>query len=1694
MNFNNLQLTFILIVLFSIHITNNNYFNSQRDIFGEEEINLQQPNTASLQVSSNITLIESNLNFVELHLELFEAEFIDNQLNIINFQLNNAPNGLAIDNCLHLAPTKAIITFLFDGYDFDTDYNNFSITIIEDELNINTNLESNELTIFAVIEANSPPTAQNIIITGEMITGKTVEANYEYFDADGDLEGLSIIIWWKSINQTSEKRIYLSSGLDNFYQLQTSDADYFISVEIIPSAISGIQYGTPQSSSYYGVINNSPPQITEIEIVGNNYAGETICGIYNYFDFDNDQENNSQYQWFRSDDILGTGKTPIQNETNICYSLKTEDIGKYISFGAIPQAAAGTQIGEAVESAYTQAILNSPPKISEVEITGTGELCTAISVSYTYYDFENDTESSTEFTWYRTTSSIFTNEEIIENANNQSYTISIEDTAKYIWCAIIPKAQTGTTTGNTYLANFADPIINTLPTAVFSSNAPICKNQELVLNLHLTGKAPWQIGYKNNNTITSIENIITNEFRIDNQNGGMYELLSLIDGNNCQATELPAPYFVLVHEPPVLIFHINSVYNIEGDPVVLTAKPEGGFFSGPGVIPYSNTFYPAIAGIGGPYAITYSYIDENQCITEETKYTKVEEATAKIIGLEDYYCVDSQTDTLIAINNHGESGTFSGAGIYQIATDTALLIPSEIQAGNNTVTYKYSKEGTIFEVVRTFESIHLPSAQIINLNNSYCEDAEKVELKGTPPNGTFEGHGIENNGTGYIFNPQIANIGINIINYTYVMPNTTCSTSTTNQVTVHPLPVVNFNLNTKYCANESEIIRPHPSGGELIGPNITIYNADSARFDAANLNGTIKIAYYYTNQTTTCSNSIEKSTDIQALPTLGILGLSSPFCLNNGDKLLMGQANSAMANSGEFWGNGITDNGNGTAYFSPSQVQSGGHQISFSYQDEHQCKDTTTSEAIVLNLPIVNLSGFDENDTVFCSNDSSIELVGTPEGGTYHIGQLTGVNIFDPANYLQDTVILIAYETPVIDNCTNIDSTHFVVNSIPTVNFTVESQCIADSILFISESVDTIISYQWNFGDITSPENTSNLQYPKHLYNETGIKTIQLTLENNKNCFNSITKNIRFEAPPEADFIWENECLCEDSVNFISLTTNAKEWKWNFGDGDGSIGFGRNVKHQYTEIGSYNVRLITPTIYNCSDTIIKTIHIRELITNFPYFENLENGHAGWEKTENTGSWEYGTPNKKYINTAFSGEKTWCTGTDSAFFDNENSMLKSPCFNLSSLSKPMIKFKLWHETDYEIDGIRIEYSKDDTNWFILGELSSGLQWYNTIQITAGKERGWSGKSGNWIDCRHNLDMLKNEQKVRFRFVFTSDQFSGTNSNTDGVAIDDIWIGNRSKYSVFEHFTNTGSETCNQAEQIIYQLANDYRNDILNIHYHTNFPAADIFNLNNSEIMAARTLFYGIENVPKSVINGTNFITNYNYSELTNNANMHNILKDAQFSMQVAAKITNNDLEIKIVTTALSDIENLPLCLYTTIIEKEIEINSSTGINKKYKYVIRDILPNAGGIIYNNQWQINESFEENFAYHIKNIYNLEKIIVVAFLQNTVTKEIYQAATSDTTEQIITDIITATTEKKIQISPNPTSNIINIYIQPNFYCEEIAIYNTTGEKIKNYKINKAASSYTINTTELTSGIYFLKITSQFSEVYTEKIIIIH
>ncbi len=178
--------------------------------------------------------------------------------------------------------------------------------------------------------------------------------------------------------------------------------------------------------------------------------------------------------------------------------------------------------------------------------------------------------------------------------------------------------------------------------------------------------------------------------------------------------------------------------------------------------------------------------------------------------------------------------------------------------------------------------------------------------------------------------------------------------------------------------------------------------------------------------------------------------------------------------------------------------------------------------------------------------------------------------------------------------CNNPDDSTFVISiadNVKAIISTPASGCLQYNAVFKSNSLNGV-TFSWDFGDPTSPDNTSTLENPVHLYANTGIYIVRLTVTNPGTCnvTHDTTFSVRVFDSPTPDFT-ASPPVENTPTTFTNLSSlDAVRFKWAFGDGDSLLTTSRAaVVHQYNATGTFNACLTAYNGIGCDSTICKPV-------------------------------------------------------------------------------------------------------------------------------------------------------------------------------------------------------------------------------------------------------------------------------------------------------------------------------------------------------------------------------------------------------------------------------------------------------------------------------------------------------------------------
>ncbi|MGD0342375.1 MAG: T9SS type A sorting domain-containing protein, partial [Bacteroidales bacterium] len=333
-------------------------------------------------------------------------------------------------------------------------------------------------------------------------------------------------------------------------------------------------------------------------------------------------------------------------------------------------------------------------------------------------------------------------------------------------------------------------------------------------------------------------------------------------------------------------------------------------------------------------------------------------------------------------------------------------------------------------------------------------------------------------------------------------------------------------------------------------------------------------------------------------------------------------------------------------------------------------------------------------------------------------------------------------------------------------------------------------------------------------------------------------------------------------------------------------------------------------------------------------------------------------------------------------------------------------------------------------------------------------------------------------------------------------DDIWIGERARNLLLEHFENASNQINNTAKALVDTIAMRNIKDVINIQYHTNFPGTDPYYNDNPGDVSARVLYYGLTRTPYSFVDGgydktNNYAGLYDYSLSTIDSLdiIRRSLTSPLFNITVNSNVYNGILTVNGKITALGSVSAENMTLYIAVIEKKNTDHTGYGGVSVFYNVLRKLIPDAGGINIKKTWTSGEELtipEQSWV--IQNIKSSSDIEIIAFIQNSITKEVYQAS-SQLKPKIATGVekIAGGTGNSFSLYPNPAVNKLTIdFSEPLAGDSEIKIYNLEGLLIFEYKAGIGISQYTIGNLKLKNGLYLVRILRGGTDLGFKKLMI--
>lgn len=304
----------------------------------------------------------------------------------------------------------------------------------------------------------------------------------------------------------------------------------------------------------------------------------------------------------------------------------------------------------------------------------------------------------------------------------------------------------------------------------------------------------------------------------------------------------------------------------------------------------------------------------------------------------------------------------------------------------------------------------------------------------------------------------------------------------------------------------------------------------------------------------------------------------------------------------------------------------------------------------------------------------------------------------------------------------------------------------------------------------------------------------------------------------------------------------------------------------------------------------------------------------------------------------------------------------------------------------------------------------------------------------------------------------------------------------RYVLIEHFTNSRCSICASKNPDFYTLIGQpqYAPEVHHLSVHPQYPYINCeFYQANTTDNTARASLYGIQGTPRVALNGTLIAAS---TTLLSQATLNSYLgQTSPLHLQVTEGGSGSARNVSVLARSVGTVPTGAYRMYIVIAEKLITKTTPNG-EKEHHDVLRDIIissdftPAASG----STVEITASYTPNAAWNASELY------AIAFVQNTMTKEVLNSGTR------FDPAFSATEEPAIsalRILPNPAQTLAYAQVNEGDAIQQVEVFAADGQRtVLGFQEQQGAVEIPLHT--LTSGLYIVKITAQ-QQVYTGKLV---
>jgi len=301
---------------------------------------------------------------------------------------------------------------------------------------------------------------------------------------------------------------------------------------------------------------------------------------------------------------------------------------------------------------------------------------------------------------------------------------------------------------------------------------------------------------------------------------------------------------------------------------------------------------------------------------------------------------------------------------------------------------------------------------------------------------------------------------------------------------------------------------------------------------------------------------------------------------------------------------------------------------------------------------------------------------------------------------------------------------------------------------------------------------------------------------------------------------------------------------------------------------------------------------------------------------------------------------------------------------------------------------------------------------------------------------------------------------------------------------EQFTNSGCPPCASNTPVIASYVNANPSSVLMLAYHTSFPYLDSMYHENPMQSNQRVAYYNVTGVPTSRVDGNYFSGNL---VPTLNTTIMNRSADApRYNITFSSVTFNNGVLNSSATFESTNManQNEPLVAHIVVAEKNVLKSSyvcCAGANSEteYPWVVRRMLPDVGGTpLINTALGLFDFVSVTWT--ANNIKNISEMRVIAFVQNSVTKEVYQSEITVPALNTGVEVAAGMKNKLFSVSNPVRNNKVEILFHQPALQKKIVMLDLLGNIIYENLI-QPDSNHSIDVKNFYSGIYFISLESE-------------